>query len=132
MREQKHAFVGRREYWIMHRRAVLVRRPMFPSNPEPTFFFSSRRRHTRSLCDWSSDVVLFRSAQFGLISIARSCSFSAVGQSQSYSRVANANELCAPGSCSFIFSAVRAADFAFSYASFGGKEIGRASCRERV
>src|SRR5260221_2670370 len=21
-----------------------------------TFFFSSRRRHTRSLCDWSSDV----------------------------------------------------------------------------
>src|SRR5260221_2531738 len=25
------------------------------------FFFSSRRRHTRSLCDWSSDVLLFRS-----------------------------------------------------------------------
>src|SRR5260221_7849499 len=25
------------------------------------FFFSSRRRHTRSLCDWSSDGVLFRS-----------------------------------------------------------------------
>src|SRR5690349_24566540 len=24
------------------------------------FFFSSRRRHTRSLRDWSSDVVLFR------------------------------------------------------------------------
>src|SRR5438034_3076409 len=23
---------------------------------EFTFFFSSRRRHTRSLCDWSSDV----------------------------------------------------------------------------
>src|SRR5260221_9394954 len=22
----------------------------------PDFFFSSRRRHTRSLCDWSSDV----------------------------------------------------------------------------
>src|SRR5947207_4547106 len=22
----------------------------------PIFFFSSRRRHTRSLCDWSSDV----------------------------------------------------------------------------
>src|SRR5215204_7654771 len=22
----------------------------------PVFFFSSRRRHTRSLCDWSSDV----------------------------------------------------------------------------
>src|SRR5712692_7203606 len=27
------------------------------------FFFSSRRRHTRWNCDWSSDVVLFRSAQ---------------------------------------------------------------------
>src|SRR5260221_10908516 len=25
-------------------------------NREPLFFFSSRRRHTRSLCDWSSDV----------------------------------------------------------------------------
>src|SRR5438034_10387585 len=23
---------------------------------DPVFFFSSRRRHTRSLCDWSSDV----------------------------------------------------------------------------
>src|SRR5438034_5906906 len=31
------------------------------------FFFSSRRRHTRSLCDWSSDVcssdLLFKSSQ---------------------------------------------------------------------
>src|SRR5438132_5413167 len=26
---------------------------MFPGS---SFFFSSRRRHTRSLCDWSSDV----------------------------------------------------------------------------
>src|SRR5438034_11365356 len=25
-------------------------------SPLPVFFFSSRRRHTRSLCDWSSDV----------------------------------------------------------------------------
>src|SRR5438309_6121836 len=28
------------------------------------FFFSSRRRHTRWNCDWSSDRVLFRSAFF--------------------------------------------------------------------
>src|SRR3989440_5218074 len=28
------------------------------------FFFSSRRRHTRSDRDWSSDVVLFRSSHF--------------------------------------------------------------------
>src|SRR5579875_4023355 len=27
----------------------------------PSFFFSSRRRHTSSLCDWSSDVCFFRS-----------------------------------------------------------------------
>src|SRR5215204_6402225 len=27
-----------------------------PPNPDGFFFFSSRRRHTRSLCDWSSDV----------------------------------------------------------------------------
>src|SRR5947207_12657858 len=26
------------------------------SLPDSLFFFSSRRRHTRSLCDWSSDV----------------------------------------------------------------------------
>src|SRR5260221_9862256 len=26
------------------------------SGPFAVFFFSSRRRHTRSLCDWSSDV----------------------------------------------------------------------------
>src|SRR5260221_10575802 len=27
------------------------------------FFFSSRRRHTRSLCDWSSDVCFFFSSR---------------------------------------------------------------------
>src|SRR5260221_9866925 len=27
--------------------------------PDVCFFFSSRRRHTRSLCDWSSDVCFF-------------------------------------------------------------------------
>src|SRR5690242_21757235 len=27
------------------------------------FFFSCRRRHTRLTCDWSSDVLLFRSAR---------------------------------------------------------------------
>src|SRR5260221_3190750 len=32
--------------------ALTVRHVMNPAR----FFFSSRRRHTRSLCDWSSDV----------------------------------------------------------------------------
>src|SRR5947207_7852388 len=29
---------------------------VFPTPVGPTFFFSSTRRHTISLCDWSSDV----------------------------------------------------------------------------
>src|SRR5436190_9550412 len=29
---------------------------MSSGEPSRLFFFSSRRRHTRSLCDWSSDV----------------------------------------------------------------------------
>src|SRR5260221_1145656 len=46
-----------------HRVLAPVRccRPVAPRRPQLTqcvllFFFSSRRRHTRSLCDWSSDV----------------------------------------------------------------------------
>src|SRR5882762_931150 len=36
------------------------------------FFFSSRRRHTRFKCDWSSDVVLFRSrSKYELNDLAR-------------------------------------------------------------
>src|SRR5438132_583627 len=36
---------------------------LMPGSPSSTahFFFSSRRRHTRSLCDWSSDVCSSRS-----------------------------------------------------------------------
>src|SRR5260221_13315682 len=37
-----------------HEAYVLV--PSHCSSDEGCFFFSSRRRHTRSLCDWSSDV----------------------------------------------------------------------------
>src|SRR5260221_9693028 len=33
-----------------------VRATALEAEPAPCFFFSSRRRHTRSLCDWSSDV----------------------------------------------------------------------------
>src|SRR5438034_6563776 len=38
------------------------------------FFFSSRRRHTRSLCDWSSDVCssdLYPSSRWPLLSLPR-------------------------------------------------------------
>src|SRR5437588_1450748 len=40
---------------------MVVRSLIRKIQPPSIFFFSSRRRHTRSLCDWSSDVVLFRS-----------------------------------------------------------------------
>src|SRR5262249_57680962 len=33
------------------------------------FFFSSRRRHTRLVSDWSSDVVLFRSLAAALLNV---------------------------------------------------------------
>src|SRR5260221_6829522 len=36
-------------HWVM-------RPPLSPVGSFVSFFFSSRRRHTRSLCDWSSDV----------------------------------------------------------------------------
>src|ERR1035437_7848617 len=39
------------------------------SEPAVIFFFSSRRRHTRYWRDWSSDVLLFRSQQVGLVLI---------------------------------------------------------------
>src|SRR5256886_7009885 len=38
-----------------------------PSGCAIFFFFSSRRRHTRFDCDWSSRRVLFRSLEFNLI-----------------------------------------------------------------
>src|SRR5690242_21235724 len=39
------------------RASARIRRTMWsPSCPDSRFFFSSRRRHTRLTCDWSSDV----------------------------------------------------------------------------
>src|SRR6266496_5166170 len=61
------------------------------------FFFSSRRRHTRPLRDWSSDV----------------CSSDLTGHAQGWMSAA-------------YLDAVSGADRAI------GREIGRASCRERV
>src|SRR5437899_5963395 len=36
------------------------------NRPGNYFFFSSRRRHTRCLSDWSSDVCLFRSSPLSI------------------------------------------------------------------
>src|SRR5438034_2771984 len=45
------------------------------------FFFSSRRRHTRSLCDWSSDVCSSDLADFSVGRLGSSCA-SELGGSQ--------------------------------------------------
>src|SRR2546430_16392456 len=43
------------------------------------FFFSSRRRHTRFDCDWSSDVCSFRSLHMTMHSLTKSAIFFGVG-----------------------------------------------------
>src|SRR5947207_9990633 len=39
-----------------HKNSYHLRHPFYSFPSSGFFFFSSRRRHTRSLCDWSSDV----------------------------------------------------------------------------
>src|SRR5438309_5844993 len=84
------------------------------------FFFSSRRRHTRWNCDWSSDVVLFRSM------LAHKASHEG--------RVAV--EVMAGENVAFAPRAIPAVVFTDPELAWAGltesQEIGRASCRERV
>src|SRR5262245_66591902 len=85
------------------------------------FFFSSRRRHTRCLSDWSSNVC--SSDLFGLLMVSSHSAFSSPA-------VCNFSEACSTVDNAPPFGLV--ADF-----PGGGKEprsskIGRASCRERV
>src|SRR5947207_13739673 len=83
------------------------------------FFFSSRRRHTRSLCDWSSDVCSSDLLLFG-----------ASGTGAFESAVAN---LVSPGEPHLVVSAGSFGErWVAMTAAFGADEIGRASCRERV
>src|SRR5262245_62379546 len=94
------------------------------SLPFVFFFFSSRRRHTRCLSDWSSDVcssdlkpwlILFLAiAAFYLWGLG---SLPLVGPDEPrYAQVAR--EMLARGD--------------FITPTLGGLQIGRASCRERV
>src|SRR5438132_11158805 len=77
------------------------------------FFFSSRRRHTRSLCDWSSDV----------------CS-SDLGE-----RLRVGGEIARAAAQTFTKVSLemggKNANLVFADADLD-EEIGRASCRERV
>src|SRR5699024_12080095 len=83
------------------------------------FFFSSRRRHTRSKRDWSSDV----------------CSSDLGGSQNGQDRILRAADGDFPrkGLPSVHNQSVHSLSSAFlpSYATKRRREIGRASCRER-
>src|SRR2546430_11058903 len=87
------------------------------------FFFSSRRRHTRFDCDWSSDVcssdlpgISLKSEVIGWASMAEMpliiCNIQRGGPSTGLPTNVEQSDL--------------------HQAIFGSHEIGRASCRERV
>src|SRR5437588_6484087 len=97
----------------------------------PVFFFSSRRRHTRSLCDWSSDVCSsdlrgrpnagpgVKRSMLGTIKV-KGKSQVTYGGHPLYEYSGDTS----PGSTSYV-----------GVSQFGAKwravKIGRASCRER-
>src|SRR5260370_18857028 len=99
-------------------------RSMLSVSSVMTFFFSSRRRHTRFKCDWSSDVcssdlpprsTLFLSFplyQHRLDNLKREMYFATVGRIK--------------------YQVLRIATHAPCHALISLDEIGRASCRERV
>src|SRR5699024_12078573 len=90
------------------------------------FFFSSRRRHTRSKRDWSSDVC---SSDLAVRAARRvKCCWQACGEPNPI-----ASAICAQ-----VRPALRARNSrpdstpSTSARAAGSREIGRASCRERV
>src|SRR5256886_9180790 len=88
------------------------------------FFFSSRRRHTRFDCDWSSDVCSSD------LNLPQSINFaSRVGGRQYAQGGQNVTEAY---ECDFVYYPNH--DYLLCAAARGGnvQKIGRASCRERV
>src|SRR5690349_24062180 len=86
-----------------------------------TFFFSSRRRHTRSLRDWSSDV-----CSSDLRTVVRASLLVAANlQGRSNDRPPRDPVLVSSG-----FAVNDTAGK--TLAGAGAREIGRASCRERA
>src|SRR5260221_9561743 len=86
------------------------------------FFFSSRRRHTRSLCDWSSDVC---SSDLHPKLADRRLPVAAGGQHILDPLLGELGEL-------IIVRRNRRATLVLFARAAGAAEIGRASCRERV
>src|SRR5256886_12917699 len=88
------------------------------------FFFSSRRRHTRFDCDWSSDVC---SSDLGVPASSDPARILVAGCGTGQNAIAAAKR--------FSDASVLAIDFSrasLAYAMRKTREIGRASCRERV
>src|SRR2546430_13428073 len=103
-----------------YRETLYYRIPMYSIS---IFFFSSRRRHTRFDCDWSSDVCSSDLQPQG----ARSCTSAMAGQImrlaiRAYSAVSNRK--FNSGVEGSVQPAAREVSLPY--------EIGRASCRERV
>src|SRR5689334_23438173 len=86
------------------------------------FFFSSRRRHTRWNCDWSSDVC---SSDLAIVDRCEAVIVRDGGGSQT---------LAGQGVRAAIGAPLRTRDrvVGLIYLDARGREIGRASCRERV
>src|SRR5699024_11293229 len=84
---------------------VALSSAIIPTCPALSFFFSSRRRHTRSKRDWSSDV----------------CSSDLIRQPVSGRAIGLG-----------VFDEVRVAEGQTVVGHAVGFQIGRASCRERV
>src|SRR5437588_5183827 len=90
------------------------------------FFFSSRRRHTRSLCDWSSDVCssdLPFVSTYGSLSVSRDSARSRKSEEGGNS-LPSKNLLPVSASSRFLLSPL--------ISPCRVRKIGRASCRERV
>src|SRR5207237_8808116 len=80
------------------------------------FFFSSRRRHTRFKCDWSSDVCSSDLSDTAITVFMPRKVLAVGGAPRTRLDFASAWPNPARGSMSF---------------AFAGEEIGRASCREK-
>src|SRR5438093_5098707 len=96
------------------------------------FFFSSRRRHTRLVSDWSSDVCSSRSIGFLQSCMQTKFWYSITAESSSAERTMNCSHRmenmrgCAGKVCS------RRRHCARQICRRKSLQIGRASCRERV
>src|SRR5260370_35640749 len=91
------------------------------------FFFSRRRRHTRFKCDWSSDVC---SSDLPRPSRGKWTTYRAMGEG-AVDLAAKVTGLPARP-CATADLRLHGWEPARSIGPFGGYEIGRASCRERV